>query len=85
MFKVNEDYLKLRGSYLFSNIGKKVAAYKEANPDKSIISLGIGDVTKPIVPACIKAMQKAVEEMGTKGNEYSKSHHIPNCNHSNLQ
>ena len=45
MFKVNENYLKLPGSYLFSTIGKKVAAYKEANPDKSIISLGIGDVT----------------------------------------
>ena len=40
MFKVNENYLKLPGSYLFSTIGKKVAAYKEANPDKSIISLG---------------------------------------------
>ena len=49
MFKVNENYLKLPGSYLFSTIGKKVAAYKEANPDKSIISLGIGDVTQPFV------------------------------------
>ena len=43
MFKVNENYLKLPGSYLFSTIGKKVAAYKEENPDKSIISLGIGE------------------------------------------
>ena len=64
MFKVNENYLKLPGSYLFSNIGKKVAAYKEANPDKSIISLGIGDVTQPIAPSIIEATHKAVEEMG---------------------
>ena len=63
MFKVNEDYLKLRGSYLFSNIAKKVAAYKEANPDKSIISLGIGDVTQPLAPAIIEGMHKAVDEM----------------------
>ena len=46
MFKVNEDYLKLPGSYLFSTIGKKVAAYSAVNPDKSIIRLGIGDVTR---------------------------------------
>ena len=64
MFKVNENYLKLPGSYLFSTIGKKVAAYKEANPDKSIISLGIGDVTQPLAPAIIEAMHKAVDEMG---------------------
>lgn len=48
MYKINENYLKLPGSYLFSNIGKKVAAYKEANPDKDVISLGIGDVTQQI-------------------------------------
>ena len=64
MFKVNENYLKLPGSYLFSTIGKKVAAYKEANPDKSIISLGIGDVTQPLAPAIIDAMHNAVTEMG---------------------
>ena len=44
MFKVNEDYLKLPGSYLFSTIGKKVRAYQEENPDKSIIRLGCGEV-----------------------------------------
>ena len=48
MFKVNDNYLKLPGSYLFSTIGKKVAAYKEVNPDKEVISLGIGDVTQPL-------------------------------------
>lgn len=64
MFKINENYLKLPGSYLFSTIGKKVAAYQQANPDKKIIRLGIGDVTLPIAPAIIEAMHKAVDEMG---------------------
>ncbi len=64
MFSINENYLKLPGSYLFSTIGKKVAAYSEANPDKKIIRLGIGDVTQPIAPSIIKAMHKAVDEMG---------------------
>ena len=63
MFQINENYLKLPGSYLFSTIGKKVAAYKGANPDKEVISLGIGDVTQPLVPAIIKAMHNAVDEM----------------------
>ena len=64
MFKVNENYLKLPGSYLFSTIGKKVSAYQAANPDKQIIRLGIGDVTQPLAPAIIEAMHKAVDEMG---------------------
>lgn len=63
MFRVNEDYLKLPGSYLFSTIGKKVAAYTEANPDKRIIRLGIGDVTKPLAPAIIESLHRAVDEM----------------------
>lgn len=63
MFKVNEDYLKLPGSYLFSTIGKKVAAYTQANPDKQIIRLGIGDVTQPLAPAIIESLHSAVDEM----------------------
>ncbi|MBO5198086.1 MAG: LL-diaminopimelate aminotransferase [Lachnospiraceae bacterium] len=66
MFKINENYLKLPGSYLFSTIGKKVKAYEEANPDRKIIRLGIGDVTQPLAPAIIEAMHKAVDEMGVK-------------------
>ena len=62
MFKVNDNYLKLPGSYLFSTIGKKVAAYKEANPDKEVISLGIGDVTQPLAPAGIDALHSADEQ-----------------------
>jgi LL-diaminopimelate aminotransferase len=62
MFKANPDYLQLRGSYLFSNIAKKVAAYKDAHPDAPIISLGIGDVTQPLTPTVIAALKKAVEE-----------------------
>ena len=64
MFHVNENYQKLPGSYLFSTIAKKVNAYQEANPDKNIIRLGIGDVTQPLAPAIIEAMHKAVDEMG---------------------
>ena len=64
MFTVNENYQKLPGSYLFSTIAKKVAAYQEANPDKNIIRLGIGDVTQPLAPAIIEALHAAVDEMG---------------------
>jgi LL-diaminopimelate aminotransferase len=64
MFKINDNYLKLPGSYLFSTIGKKVNAYAAANPDKKIIRLGIGDVTQPLAPAIITALRGAVDEMG---------------------
>lgn len=67
MYKINENYLKLPGSYLFSTIGKKVNAYKAANPDKAIISLGIGDVTLPLAPAVIDTLHKAVDEMADAG------------------
>ncbi|MBQ7919121.1 MAG: LL-diaminopimelate aminotransferase [Lachnospiraceae bacterium] len=66
MFQINDNYEKLPGSYLFSTIGKKVASYKEAYPEKDIIRLGIGDVTLPIAPAIVEAMLKAVVEMGTE-------------------
>ena len=64
--KLNENYLKLQNSYLFSTIAKKVANYQKENPDKKIIKLGIGDVTLPIAPVVIEAMHKAIEEMGQK-------------------
>ncbi|MCI9100690.1 MAG: LL-diaminopimelate aminotransferase [Lachnospiraceae bacterium] len=64
MFKINENYLKLPGSYLFSTIAKKVSAFTEANPDKPVIRLGIGDVTQPLAPAVIQALHSAVDEMG---------------------
>lgn len=65
MVNINENFLKLEDSYLFSTIAKKVAEFQKNNPEKKIIKLGIGDVTKPIVPAVVEAMHKAVEEMGT--------------------
>ena len=65
MFKINENYLKLRGSYLFSTIAKKVAAYQEAHPDKELIRLGIGDVTLPLALAVIDSLHKAVDEMAS--------------------
>ena len=64
MFQINDNYQKLPGSYLFSTIAKKVAAFTAANPDKTIIRLGIGDVTQPLAPAILAAMHKAVDEMG---------------------
>ena len=63
MYKVNENYLKLPGSYLFSTIGKKSREYQDAHPEAKIISLGIGDVTQPLVPAIIEALHKAVDDM----------------------
>lgn len=66
MSYINENYLELQDSYLFSTIAKKVAKFTKENPEKKVIKLGIGDVTKPIVPACLEAMHKAVDEMGTE-------------------
>ena len=64
MAHVNENYLKLPGNYLFATIAKKVDAYSKAHPEANIIRLGIGDVTRPLAPAIIDAMHKAVDEMG---------------------
>ena len=66
MSLINENFLELQDNYLFSTIAKKVSKYSEEHPDKKIIKLGIGDVTMPIVPACLEAMHKAVDEIGTK-------------------
>ena len=63
MSRVNENYLKLPGSYLFSTIGRKVREYSETHPEKKIIRLGIGDVTQPLAPAIIEALHSAVDEM----------------------
>lgn len=61
---VNENFLNLQENYLFSNISKKISEFQKKNPDKKIIKMGIGDVTKPIVPEVIKAIHKATDEMG---------------------
>ena len=65
MVTINQNYEKLRGIYLFSEIAKRVTAYGHAHPDQSIIRLGIGAVTPPLVPAVIEALQKAVQKLGT--------------------
>ena len=62
MATINDNYLKLPGSYLFAEIARRVAAYKEAHPEADIIRLGIGDVTQPLPQACIEAMHKAVDD-----------------------
>lgn len=64
MFKINENYLKLPGSYLFSTIAKRLTLYSAAIRTKEIIRLGIGDVTLPLAPAVIDALHKHVDEMG---------------------
>lgn len=64
MIKANPNYLKLRSSYLFSDIAKKVKSYASAHPDAEIIRLGIGDVTRPLTPSILEALHKATDEMG---------------------
>lgn len=63
MIRINENYNKLQSSYLFSEIAKRVSTFQEANPDKALIRLGIGDVTHALPPACIDALHNAVDEM----------------------
>ena len=66
MANINENYQKLPGSYLFAEIARRVSAFTAAHPEKTLIKLGIGDVTQPLCPAVIEAMHKAVDEMGKK-------------------
>ena len=66
MAEVNEDFLNIKNDYLFSMIEEKKKVFKENNPDKKIISLGIGDVSLPLVPTVINAMEKATKEMSKK-------------------
>lgn len=61
--KINSNYLELKGSYLFSTVAKKEKEFRENNPDKKVIKLSIGDVTLPLAPCVVKAMNEAVEEM----------------------
>lgn len=63
MITINENYLKLQDSYLFSEVAKRVSAFTKENPDKKVIKLGIGDVTRPIAPVIIDAIHKAADEM----------------------
>jgi LL-diaminopimelate aminotransferase len=63
MAKINSNYLKLKAGYLFPEIGRRVAAFCQANPDAKVIRLGIGDVTEPLAPAIVKAMHAAVDDM----------------------
>jgi LL-diaminopimelate aminotransferase len=65
MIRINENYLKLKPSYLFSEIAKRVSAFQAANPDKPVIRLGIGDVTRALPEACITAFHRAVDEMAS--------------------
>lgn len=66
MIRINENYLKLKASYLFSDIAKRVTAYTTANPDKPVIRLGIGDVTEPLPQVCIEALKAGAEELANR-------------------
>lgn len=66
MIRVNENYLKLKASYLFSDIARRVAEFSKKNPDREIVRLGIGDVTRPLPAACIDAFHRAVDDMASE-------------------
>jgi LL-diaminopimelate aminotransferase len=66
MIRINENYTKLKASYLFSDIAKRVNAYVAANPAKPVIRLGIGDVTEPLPPVCVEALHAATDEMSRR-------------------
>ena len=65
MAKINDNYLKLKAGYLFPEIGRRVREFAAANPDAKVIRLGIGDVTRPLAPAVLKAFHDAVDDLGT--------------------
>ena len=87
MATINDNYLKLPGSYLFAEIARRVAAYKEANPDADIIRLGIGDVTQPLPQVCIEAMHKAVDDQAKAEtfHGYGPSTYLPDGSHHQAQ
>ena len=66
MIRINENFLSLKESYLFIEIAKRIRAYKEQNPDKQLIRMGIGDVTLPLAPVVVEAMKKGCDEMADK-------------------
>ena len=66
MIRINENFTKLKASYLFSDIAKRVAAYQQAHPEKTIIRLGIGDVTEPLPPVCIEALHSGADELSRR-------------------
>lgn len=66
MAKLNENFSKLEKNYLFIDIAKKIKAYTEEHPDAKLIRMGIGDVTRPLAPVVVEAMEKACREMGVK-------------------
>jgi LL-diaminopimelate aminotransferase len=66
MVQINDNYLKLKAGYLFPEIGRRVTAFCDANPDAAVIKLGIGDVTEPLPPAIVEAMHAAIDEMASR-------------------
>ena len=65
MVKLNHHYAKLSGGYLFQEVARKAATFRERNPEASIINLGIGDITRPLPPTIVQALESASREMGS--------------------
>ena len=78
MVKINENFLKLPGSYLFSEVARRIGAYTAAHPDARIIKLSIGDVTRPLVPAVVEAMHKSRAPMRAS-TATARSRATPSC------
>ena len=74
MARINRNYEKLPGSYLFSEIARRTAAYQEANPDARLIKMGIGDVTRPLAPAVVAAMHAAVDDLAAAETFHGYGH-----------
>jgi len=77
MIRINENFLKLQSSYLFSKVAQRVADFEESHPDKEVIRMGIGDITHPLPPACIKAFESAIKKMARQPTGYGPEQGYP--------
>jgi LL-diaminopimelate aminotransferase len=77
MIRINENFRKLQSSYLFSKVAQRVAEYQATHPDKEVIRMGIGDITHPLPPACIKAFESAIKEMACQPTGYGPEQGYP--------
>jgi len=66
MFQINDNYTKIAGNYLFAEVSRRVLAFQDQNPTRRVIKMGIGDVTEPLPPACLKAFHEGVDDLGQR-------------------
>ena len=79
MFRINDNFCKLAESYLFSEVARRINAYKEAHPEADVIRMGIGDVTRPLCPAVIEAMHAAVDEQASSATFKGRNRVTRSC------